>query len=180
MGCLAMDAPPGQGYLLLVQSLLKAGLPPLIRSKIKQIEYRQCNDGIGEPKTENVARIVPCDALSGAGSRHFNRSLGVGIRDVPVAPFELSFGLADQSYLSSGRKFGIVIQEGGVDKSWSAPRTRSSSLRSLPCRDRWRAAPAARLKPDRTPERCLSGLRRAPLPDACARACRDRYRLDEL
>ena len=61
-------------------------------------------------------------------------SLGVGdpIPDFPVAPFELSFGLADRSYLSSGRKFGIVIQEGGIDKSWSAPRTRSSSLDLCP------------------------------------------------
>jgi hypothetical protein len=63
-GFLAMDAPPGS-KIFIVGAVTSQGGPtsPLIRSKIKQIEYRQCNDGTGEPKTENVARIVPCDGV---------------------------------------------------------------------------------------------------------------------
>src|SRR5215510_13319566 len=43
---------------------------------------------------------------------------------------------------------------------------------------RARSSSAARLKPDRTPERCSRGLRRAPLPGAYA--YRYRHRLDEV
>jgi hypothetical protein len=42
---------------------------------------------------------------------------------------------------------------------------------------RARSSSAARLKRDRTPERCSRGLRRAPLP--CAYAYRYRHRPDE-
>src|SRR5215510_1217141 len=43
---------------------------------------------------------------------------------------------------------------------------------------RARSSSAARLKPDRTPERCSRGLRRAPLPGAYA--YRYRHRLEEV
>src|SRR6266702_1840175 len=43
---------------------------------------------------------------------------------------------------------------------------------------RARPSSAVRLKPDRPPERCSRGLRRAPLPSAYA--CRQRHRLDEI
>ena len=68
MGCLAMDAPRFKDIYCWCSHFSRRAYLALIRSKIKQIEYRQCNYGTGEPKTENVARIVPCDALSGAGS----------------------------------------------------------------------------------------------------------------
>src|SRR5262245_39338270 len=42
---------------------------------------------------------------------------------------------------------------------------------------RARSSSAARLKPDRTPEKCSRGLRRAPLPGAAYRYC---HRLDEV
>jgi hypothetical protein len=81
----AFASPPGRLFSEVAESIVGAvtsqGGPTstLINSKIKQIEHRQCNDGTGEPKTENVAHIVSGDALSGADCRHYNRWLGVGI-----------------------------------------------------------------------------------------------------
>src|SRR6266508_601275 len=53
------------------------------------------------------------------------------------------------------------------------PRQRFSATTVAP-----RSPSAARLKPDRTPERCSRGLRRAPVPGAYA--YRYRHRLDEV
>ena len=76
----AMEALPSSRTFI-VGAVTSQGGPTstLIHSKIKQIDYRHCNDGTGEPKTENVAHIVSCDALSGADFRHYNRLLGIRI-----------------------------------------------------------------------------------------------------
>jgi hypothetical protein len=138
----------------------------LIHSKIKQIEHRQCNDGTGEPQNpEHSAHCV----LSRPVWRGLPTLQSVVWRRnrIPDAPHEApylnfrSIRLIVPQHVVPQQAIRRAPQQArhpwsgpGSLKSCSALRARSSSLRSLPCRGRRRAASAARLKPDRTPERC--------------------------
>ena len=110
----------------------------------------------------------------------------------PVHPVTHVPGRAAPSRSRRLRRPSEARPDGGVRNALSITVRTPTRFRSIswfheretitPCgeglRNDWRArsSSAARLKPDRTPERCSRGHRRAPLPGACV--CRHRHRLD--
>src|SRR6266436_3704583 len=110
-----------------------------------------------------------------------SQGLGTGLRGWPDSNAASPLRLGEARRTSTGGP--AELQAHTIERSealHTIVKRHRTSFRSLPCRGRRRAVSAARMKPGRTPERYPSGLRRARLPGACARAWRERYRFDEV